>query len=222
MRAKLLVSIGSSIALCAMIGASPASAQAEPSEAITARAASARPSLYEPSMSPDGSMIAFASGGDIWEVPASGGVAHLLVTGSATEGRPIYSPDGRRLAFTSTRGGSANIFVLDLASGAISRITYAEANEELDAWSADGQYLYFASSANDVGRVPDIFRVPAAGGTPVEVSRERYLAEFQAAPSPDGSAIVLAARGISNGQWWRNGHSHIDETELWLKPLAEE
>ena len=217
MRAKLLITLACSVAMAQLLVASPASGQPAPPTAETAR-----PSLYEPSLSPDGSTIAFVSGGDIWEVPASGGVAHLLVTGAATEGRPLYSPDGRKLAFTSTRGGSPNIFVLDLASGAIDRITYAEANEELDSWSADGKWIYFASAANDVGRVADIFRVRSEGGTPAEVSRERYLAEFQASPSPDGQTIAFAARGISNAQWWRNGHSHIDETELWLKPVAED
>ncbi|UAK26414.1 peptidase S41 [Sphingomonas nostoxanthinifaciens] len=179
----------------------------------------ARPSLSEPALAPDGQTIAFVSGGDIWEVPAAGGVARLLVTGAATEGRPLYSPDGKRLAFSSTRGGSPNIYVMDLASGVVTRITYAEAGEELDAWSADGKWLYFASAAHEAGRVPDIFRVAAAGGTPMEVSRERYLAEFQGAPSPDGRTLALMARGISNGQWWRNGASHIDKTELWLKPI---
>jgi Tol biopolymer transport system component/C-terminal processing protease CtpA/Prc len=211
MRAKSWIGLACSAAFLCFAAQAPAQAPG----------GDARPSLYEPSLSPDGSMIAFVSGGDIWEVPAAGGTAHLLVTGAATEGRPLYAPDGRSLAFTSTRGGSQNIFVLDLASGAVTRLTWAEANEELDSWSADGKWIYFASSANDVGRVPDIFRVAAAGGTPTEVSRERYLAEFQASPAPDGNAIVFAARGISYGQWWRNGHSHIDETELWLKPLAE-
>lgn len=178
------------------------------------------PAFAEPTISADGTLIAFASGGDIWEVPAAGGIAHPLVTDAATEGRPLYSPDGSRLAFTSTRGGSNNIYVLTFATGAVTRITYAEAGEELDAWSADGKWLYFASGANDVGRVPDIFRVSSAGGTPVEVSREKYLAEFQAAPSPDGGTVALMARGISNGQWWRNGHAHIDNTEIWLKPVA--
>ena len=185
------------------------------------RAQVARPALAEPSLSPDGSLIAFASGGDIWEVAASGGIAHPLVTDAATESRPLYSPDGTRLAFTSTRGGSANLYVLDLASGVVTRLTYAEAGEELDAWSPDGKYLYFASGVQDVARQADIFRIAADGGTPMQVAREAFLAEFQAAPSPDGTMLVLNARGLSGGQWWRNGTSHIDETELWLKPVAE-
>lgn len=200
-----------SLALAAICLAVPATVQAQTS----------RPALAEPSLSPDGQLLAFASGGDIWEVAAAGGVARPLVTDAATEARPLYSPDGQRLAFTSTRGGATNIYVLDIGSGAVTRITYAEAGEELDAWSADGKWLYFASGVNDAGGEPDIFRVSSSGGTPIEVTRERYLAEFQAAPSPDGSSIAVMARGLSDGQWWRNGHSHIDDTELWVKPIAE-
>ena len=183
-------------------------------------AAAPRPTLAEPTLSPDGAEIAFVSGGDIWTVPATGGTASLLVTDPATEGRPFYSPDGRELAFTSNRGGGANVYVLTLATGQLRRITYGDANELLDGWSRDGKWLYFGAPNNDVARPNDIFRVPAAGGTPLEVSRERYLNEFNSAPSPDGQSIALMAKGTSSGQWWRNGHSHIDEAELWLKPIA--
>ena len=65
------------------------------------RAADARPYFTEPSLSPDRKEIAFVSGGDIWTVPATGGVAALLVSHSANEARPLYSPDGRQLAFIS-------------------------------------------------------------------------------------------------------------------------
>ncbi|MGC1300842.1 MAG: LpqB family beta-propeller domain-containing protein, partial [Caulobacteraceae bacterium] len=179
-------------------------------------------SLGEPSLSPDGREIAFVSGGDIWTAPAQGGEARLLVTDPATESRPIYSPDGSKLAFMSNRGGgSTNIYVLTLATGELARLTYADTAEQLDGWSRDGKWIYFSSSINDVARQNDIFRVSAGGGTPLEVSRERYLNEFESAPSPDGSTIALMAKGISNVQWWRNGHSHLDETELWLKPVAD-
>src|SRR4029079_2181785 len=141
-------------------------------------------------------------------------------TGPATEARPLYSPDGRRLAFTSTRGGSANIYILDLGSGAVTRLTYGEGSEELDGWSADGKWIYFAAGDTDVGRLPDIYRVSAGGGTPLPVSAERYLSEYQAAPSPDGASMAFMTRGISYSQWWRNGSSHIDQSEMWVKPTA--
>jgi Tol biopolymer transport system component len=56
-------------------------------------------SLSDPAISPDGREIAFVSGGDIWTVAATGGEAHLLVTHPATESRPLYLPDGTKLAF---------------------------------------------------------------------------------------------------------------------------
>ncbi len=181
----------------------------------------ALPSLAEPSLSPDGREIAFASGGDIWTVPSEGGVAHLLVTDPATESHPIYSPDGEKLAFISTRTGAGDIYVLTLATGELARLTWSDRPDQLEGWSRDGKWIYFSSSANDIASLPDVFRVRAEGGTPLEVSRERYLSEFDSAPSPDGSSVALCAKGISFAQWWRNGHAHIDETEIWLKPLAD-
>ena len=79
----------------------------------------AQPQAYftDPSVSPDGSEIAFVSGGDIWTVAANGGDAHLLVSHPATESRPLYSPDGRKLAFISTRTGNGDIYLLTLDTG---------------------------------------------------------------------------------------------------------
>ncbi|HEY3950754.1 S41 family peptidase [Phenylobacterium sp.] len=188
--------------------------------AVQAQTPTPKPALATPTLSPDGSEIAFASGGDIWTVPAAGGTARLLVTDPATEDRPIYSPDGRQMAFTSTRNGAPNIYVMTLATGQVRRLTWSDATEQLDAWSADGRWIYFSSGANDVARQTDVFRVAASGGTPLEVSRERFLAEFNSAPSPDGATVALIAKGNSGVQWWRNGHAHIDEGELWLKPVA--
>ncbi|HXC96114.1 MAG TPA: S41 family peptidase [Edaphobacter sp.] len=179
------------------------------------------PSLSDPAISPDGREIAFASGGDLWTVAASGGEAHLLVTHPATESRPLYSPDGTKLAFVSTRTGAGNIYVLTLATGELMRLTYSDRPDSLDGWSHDGKWIYFTSAVNDIAGQGDIFRVNSSGGTPLEVSHERYLNEFESAPSPDGQQIALIARGISSSQWWRNGHAHIDETEIWLKPVAE-
>src|SRR4051794_19572029 len=160
--------------------------------AVAAHAAAApRPTLAEPTLSPDGAEIAFVSGGDIWTVPAAGGAASLLVTDPATEGRPFYSPDGRELAFTSNRGGAANIYVLTLATGQLRRLTYGDNNELLNGWSRDGPGISFAAPNTAVARQNDVYRVGAGGGTPLEVSRERYLNEFDAAPSPDGQSVAL-------------------------------
>src|SRR5438045_8867193 len=109
--------------------------------------ASSLPSFGEPGISPDGSTIAFVSGGDIVEVPARGGDARLLVSHPATESRPLFSPDGKRLAFTSTRTGSGDVYALTLATGDVTRLTFDDAAELVSGWSADSQSVLFQSSS---------------------------------------------------------------------------
>jgi len=42
----------------------------------------------------------------------------------------------------------------------------------------------------------------------------------QATPAPDGSTLAFAARGVGDSQWWRHGHSHLDESEIWLRKVG--
>src|SRR5258706_2095467 len=174
-----------------------------------AMAQAALPSLSDPAISPDGRETAFASGGDIWTVAAAGGEAHLLVTHPATESRPMYSPDGTKLAFVSTRTGAGNIYVLTLAAGEVARLTFSDRPGSLDGWSHDGKSIYFTSSVNDVAVQGDSVCLRSGGGTPLEVSPERYLGEVESAPASDGPTMHLNAQGLSFAQWWRNGHAHI-------------
>jgi Tol biopolymer transport system component/C-terminal processing protease CtpA/Prc len=179
------------------------------------------PSLGEPAVSPDHSEIAFVSGGDIWTVPSKGGEARLLVSHPATESRPLYSPDGTKLAFTSTRTGAGDIYVLTLGTGELKRLTYTETPDLLDNWSHDGQWLYFSSAVNEIAGNNDIFRVNVNGGTPLEIVSERFYNEFRGAPSPDGKQVAYVAKGLSFAQWWRHGHSHLDESEIWMKDITQ-
>ncbi len=178
--------------------------------------------LAEPGISPDGRDIAFASGGDIWTVPAAGGPAHLLVGDPATDRRPLFSPSGRELAFVSTRTGGGDIYILELAGGDMRRLTWDDGLEQLEGWSRDGRWIYFSSTGRDIAGMNDLFRVAASGGTPMPVTGERYTNEFGAAASPDGTRLAFVARGIASNQWWRKGSSHIDQSELWMMSLDDD
>ncbi|MEY2903347.1 MAG: hypothetical protein RLY89_2453, partial [Bacteroidota bacterium] len=182
----------------------------------SAQSQTAKPYFYDAAFSPATNEIVFVSGGDIWTTSSNGGEARLLVSNPAMETRPIYSPDGKWLAFNSSRSGSGDIYMMEIATGKLTRLTYDDANDELNNWSADGKYIYFTSSSKDIGGMRDIYRIKASGGTPVLLSENRYVAEFYAAPSPDNKTLALAARGNGATQWWRNGRSHLDESEIWL------
>jgi Tol biopolymer transport system component len=176
----------------------------------------ALPSFGEPGIAPDGSTIAFVSGGDIWEVPARGGEARLLVSHPATESRPLFSPDGTRLAFTSTRTGNGDVYVIALAGGDVTRLTFDDANELVTGWSADSGSVLFQSNSHEISGMLDVYRVSAEGGTPMPVAADRYTTEYFAASSPGGDAVAITARANAGSQWWRKGHSHLDESEIWI------
>ena len=160
-------------------------------------------SFAEPGIAPNGAEIAFVHGGDIWVVPARGGEARLLVAHPANEARPVYSPDGTRLAFVSNRAGSPDIWILTLADASLRRLTFGDGSEQLDGWSRDGRWIYYSSNADDIAGMTDVYRVRIDGGTPMPVAGDRYAAEFMSAPSPDGQSIAIVARGFGLSQWWR-------------------
>ena len=184
--------------------------------AVVADAPARRP-MFQPAVAPDRKEVVFVSGGDLWTAPLDGGEARLLISHPATESRPIYSPDGACLAFVSNRTGNGDIYVLTLATGDLLRITHGDTVDQLDAWSHDGSWLYYSSNQHEVGGLTNVFRVRSTGGTPMPVIHERYVSEYWAAPSPKGDAIALTAKGIVYNQWWRHGHSHIDESEIWVR-----
>ena len=184
--------------------------------AAPAPAPAPRPALSEPAVSPDHREIAFVSGGDIWTAPVAGGEARLLVSHAAYDSRPLYSPDGARLAFISTRTGNGDIYVLTLASGNLKRITFDDVADQLDAWSRDGKWLYLSSGSKDVNGMNDLFRVSVDGGTPMAISADRFTQEYWSTPSPtEANVLAFTGRGRTVTDWWRNGHSHIDESQIW-------
>jgi Tol biopolymer transport system component/C-terminal processing protease CtpA/Prc len=120
----------------------------------------------------------------------------------------------------SNRTGTGDIYVLTLESGEVRRVTWDDAPEQLDGWSADGNWLYITTNSRDIANFNDVLRVRATGGTPMPFTSERYASEFFAAGSPDGKVVAFSARGVGAGQWWRNGHSHLDESEIWTRDAA--
>ncbi|TAN21058.1 MAG: PDZ domain-containing protein [Acidobacteria bacterium] len=179
--------------------------------------------MTQPALSPDGTQIAFASGGAIWTVAARGGNARILISSAATESRPLYSPDGRWIAFESTRTGNGDLYLFNRTTNELRRLTWDDSLDRLDGWSRDSQWVYFSSASHNISGMNDIYRVRISGGTPLPVSMERYVSEYDAAVAPGGSLAVVTRGEMGLSQWWRDGHAHIDNTQIWrATPAVQE
>lgn len=117
-----------------------------------------------PSLSPDGSTIYFSYNGDIFNVPAAGGLATNIVTMDGRESHPVVSPDGKYLAFSSDLNGNDDVYVVPCAGGQARQLTFHEAADFPVSWSADSKEIYFESRRSGASRTT--YKVSVEGGTP--------------------------------------------------------
>lgn len=100
-------------------------------------------------LSPDGSTLVFDLLGDLYTVPSGGGTASQLTRGIALHLRPVWSPDGKWIAYISDTSGTLHLNIMNLA-GSIHRIlgsTFDRLNEHLDpVWTSDGNYIAIKDS----------------------------------------------------------------------------
>lgn len=113
--------------------------------AISAAAADSPLWMRETAISPDGRSIAFTYKGDIYVVPAEGGTARQLTTSAAYDAQPVWSPDGSRIVFVSTREGGKDIYITDARGGKPRRLTTHSVAETPLTFADDSTLLYSAS-----------------------------------------------------------------------------
>ena len=121
-------------------------------------------------LSPDGKRIAItrqdpgAPAADIWVIDWEKSIPHRLTTDSGSAVDPVWSPEGRRIAFTSFRKGNADIYVKN-ANGVGEETPLLESpmNESVEDWSRDGKYLAFEYGKDSL---QDIYALPLEAGKP--------------------------------------------------------
>ena len=138
-----------------------------------------------PQISPDGKRLAFMSDRsgamDIW-VSERNGENPVQLTAVGTAGTPRWSPDGKTIAFDVGLGPDWRqpraIFLVN-ADGGVPRALVQDAfNNPVPSWSRDGAWIYFASDRSGAWQV---WKIPATGGTPVQVTTQGGFAAWEAA-----------------------------------------
>ena len=179
--------------------------------------------VMSPAWSPDGQWLAYVS----FESKLSGVYVQLVRTGerrlvsarAGINGAPAWSPDGKKLALTlGGGGGNPDIYILDLTSQNLTRITDDPAIDTEPEWAPDGRSLYFTS---DRAGSPQIYQVSTSGGHPRRITFE---GNYNARPrvSADGTELAMvtldggnyriAVQDLSSGAVRVLSRGHLDES----------
>jgi TolB protein len=145
----------------------------------------------------------------------------VLASFKGINGAPAFSPDGRRMAMTLSKGGNPEIYVMDLATKALTQITRHYGIDTEAVWMPDGQTLLFTS---DRAGKPQVYSVSASGGEPSRISFQGE-SNARATVSYDGKKIGMA-QGSGNiyrisvldrsfggsGRWQTLSPGNLDES----------
>ena len=170
-------------------------------------------------ISPDGSQIAFSFKGDIYTVPFNGGRALQITTNPAHDTQPIWSPDGKQIAFASDRMGSMDIYIVDKEGGIPQRLTTHSGNETPIVFKDNDHVLFQANilpSTDDMqfasGQFPQVYEVSTAGGRPVMFSS---MPMENISLSADGKSLLYHdKKGYEDS--WRKHHTSSITRDVWL------
>src|SRR5262245_52342312 len=129
----------------------------------------------------------------------------------AHDAYPVFSPDGRSIAFSSNRHGQYDVFVSPAYGGKAKRLTFDSAHDIVVGWTPDGKNVVFQSTRSTAFPwAPGVYSVPADGG---QEKRLPFEEAKDAAFSPAGNAVAFT-RGP--GIWYRKNYRGSPNADVWL------
>lgn len=168
--------------------------------------------LRQPAINNNGSAVAFSYQGDIWTIPSSGGNASRLTVHEAYESAPMFSPDGKQIAFSGARFGNNDIFVMPSIGGLPKRLTFRSAADNLSSWTQSDKIVFSSNrDFKSIERPSEVYSVNPKGGT-----EERILDAVGHDPaiSPDGRFIVFVRGDINPVA--REDYKGSSDRDIWL------
>ncbi|MCB0609523.1 MAG: PD40 domain-containing protein [Lewinella sp.] len=175
--------------------------------------------LRYPAISPDGKTIVFSYEGDLYKVDAAGGDAIVLTLHEAHDFMPVWSHDGKSIAFASDRYGNFDIFVMPATGGAATRLTYHSSSEYPSDFTPGDDAVLYSSSQLDaasnmqfpLGALPELYRISVKGGMPHQVlTTPAQDARYNA----DGSVLVFHDRKGYEDEF-RKHHTSSITRDVW-------
>lgn len=177
--------------------------------------------LRYPAISPDGKTIVFSFKGDIYKVSSSGGDAIPITLNEAYDYMPVWSHDGKWIAFASDRYGNFDVYIMPSSGGEAKRLTFNSANDYPYDFSPDDKKVLFGTNRNDVytsARFPQrgifqkLYEVPATGGRSVMVlSAGSEFARY----NKTGDKIIFQDRkGYEDA--YRKHHTSAVTRDIWI------